>query len=154
VWEDSQLLRQIYEYDMIDPNNSLDRRFEPRTNPGYLPIEVTFTLHGVSGFKVGDMIHFTDLPHVYRQKIFTVMNVTQVIDGDIWKTTVTTACRNLPAPGSSPAGIPSPPSPTPNPFPGNTEGQRTPPPAPSPGQITEPGNYWPPGQEPDGYSTD
>jgi hypothetical protein len=149
VWEDSQLLRQIYEYDMIDPNNSLDRRFEPRTNPGYLPIEVTFTLHGVSGFKVGDMIHFTDLPHVYRQKIFTVMNVTQVIDGDIWKTTVTTACRNLPAPGSSPAGIPSPPSPTPNPFPGNTEGQGTPPPAPSPGQITETGNYWPPGQEPD-----
>jgi hypothetical protein len=149
VWEDSQLLRQVYEYDMIDPTNLNDRRFEPRKNPGYLPIEVTFTLHGVSGFKVGDMIHFVDLPHVYREKIFTVMNVTQVIDGDMWKTTVTTACRNLPAPGSSPIGIPAPPLPTPNPLPGNTEGQGTPPPSPSPGQITETGNYWPPGQEPD-----
>jgi hypothetical protein len=154
VWEDSQLLRQVYEYDMIDPNNFANRRFEPRNNPGYLPIEVTITLHGVSGFKVGDMIHFRDLPHVYREKIFTVMNVTQTLDGDLWKTIVTTACRNIPAPGSDPLPTPNSPTPTPNPFPGNTEGQGTHSPEPSPGQITEPGNYWPPGQEPEGYGTD
>jgi hypothetical protein len=99
AWEDSQLLRQVYEFDMRDPDDTRIKRFEPRTNPGYLPIEVEFTIHGISGFKVGDMIHFKDLPHVYREKIFTVMNVAQVIDGDIWKTTVTTACRNLVAPG-------------------------------------------------------
>ena len=101
AWEDPQLLRQVYEFDMRDPDDTRVKRFEPRTNPGYLPIEVEFMIHGISGFKVGDMIHFKDLPHVYREKIFTVMNVAQVIDGDMWKTTVTTACRNLVAPGYS-----------------------------------------------------
>jgi hypothetical protein len=146
-WEDSQLLRQVYEYDMKSGTNN---RFEPKTNPGYLPIEVEFTIHGISGFKVGDMIHFTDLPHVYRNKIFTVMNVTQVIDGDIWKTTVTTACRNLDVGETYLEPTPLPGTPGSNQDPqGNQQGQPTPtPPAPS-GQITDPGNiYWPPGQEP------
>jgi hypothetical protein len=152
VWEDPQLLRQVYEYDMIDPDNLLNIRFEPRTNPGYLPIEVTFTILGVSGFKVGDMIHFKDLPHIYREKIFTVMSVNQNIDGDLWKTTVTTACRNIPAPGFE---LPTPAEPAPSPFPGNTEGQATPPPPPTPGDrdLSDPanyntGDYWPPGEEP------
>lgn len=115
-WEDSQLLRQVYEYDM---KSFTDRRFEAKTNPGYLPIEVEFTIHGVSGLKVGDMINFNDLPHVYRKKIFTVQNVKQILDGDMWKTTVTTACRPLevnqkfaiapsytePLPGSDPNDI-------------------------------------------------
>jgi len=161
IWEDSQLLRQIYEYDMIDPDNSLNRKFEARTNPGYLPIEVEFTLHGVSGFKVGDMIHFRDLPHVYREKIFTVMDVKQIIDGDIWKTTATTACRNINVDGSN---LPLPPAPLP-PLPGqpgstqdsqgNQQGQPTPAPTPTSGnrdlrepENYTPGTYWPPGQEP------
>lgn len=109
VWEDSQLLRQVYEFDMINPNNSADIRFEAKRNPGFLPIEITFTLHGVSGFKVGDMIHFRDLPHVYRTKIFTVMNISNSIEGDIWKTIITAACRNLPAPGYSSTPPPPPP---------------------------------------------
>ena len=162
VWEDSQLLRQVYEYDMIDPNNSTFKRFEPRTNPGYLPIEVEFTLHGVSGFKVGDMIHFVDLPHVYREKVFTVMNVTQILDGDIWKTTVNTACRNIPVPGAGPLPTPGP---EPTPLPGtpgsiedregNRQGQGGSGTPPTPGdrdlrepENYEPGTYWPPGQEP------
>jgi hypothetical protein len=91
-WEDSQLLRQVYEYDM---KSGSDRRFEAKTNPGFLPIEVEFTIHGVSGLKVGDMINFNDLPHVYRKKIFTVQNIKQILDGDMWKTIVTTACRPL-----------------------------------------------------------
>ena len=134
------------------------RRFEPKTNPGYLPIEVEFTIHGVSGFKVGDMLHFTDLPHVYKSKVFTVMNVTQVLDGDIWKTNVTAACRNIDIDQIGATSTPLPPLPgTPGSIydrEGNRQGQPgagTPPP---PGQITDPGGYWPPGQEPDWASGD
>lgn len=154
-WEDSQLLRQVYEYDMKDGSN---RRFEAKTNPGYLPVELEFTIHGVSGIKVGDMINFNDLPHVYRKKIFTVMNVTQTLDGDMWKTTVTTACRNLEL--NQTFNLQTPPSPTPsgggvNDGQGNQQGQPTPTPGPTPGgrdlrepENYTPGDYWPPGQEP------
>ena len=164
IWEDSQLLRQVYEYDMVNPTDSLDRKFEPRTNPGYLPIQVTFTIHGVSGFKVGDMIHFKDLPHVYRNKIFTVMEISHTLDGDIWKTTIMAACRNMEIDGGEISLPPSPPPP-PTPLPGtpgsnqdpqgNRQGQQTPPSPPSPGnrdfrepENYTPGTYWPPGQEP------
>ena len=95
IWEDSQLLRQIYEYDLTPSMKPSDVQKELKKTPGYLPVEANFTIHGVSGLKVGDLIHFKDVPHVYRTKLFTVFEVEQTINDDIWQTSVVTKLRNI-----------------------------------------------------------
>jgi hypothetical protein len=95
IWEDSQLLRQIYEYDLTPSKKPIDVQKELKKTPGYLPVEANFTIHGVSGLKVGDLIHFKDVPHVYRTKLFTVFEVEQTINDDIWQTSVVTKLRNI-----------------------------------------------------------
>jgi hypothetical protein len=99
IWQDPELLRSFYEYDM-NPNPSQIDSYEILQNylkksAGYLPIEVNFTIHGVSGIKVGDMIHFIDLPYVYKTKLFTVLRVEQSVTDDMWTTTVDAFCRNI-----------------------------------------------------------
>lgn len=95
IWEDSQLLRQIYEYDLNPTNNYSLLHQSLKKNPGYLPVEVTFTIHGVSGLKVGDLIHFKDLPHIYRSKLFSIFEVEQTVNDDLWQTTATAKLRNI-----------------------------------------------------------
>lgn len=95
IWEDSQLLRQIYEYDLNPFNNYSLLHQSLKKNPGYLPVEVTFTIHGVSGLKVGDLIHFKDLPHIYRSKLFSIFEVEQTVNDDLWQTTATAKLRNI-----------------------------------------------------------
>jgi hypothetical protein len=95
TWADSQLLRQIYEYDLNPTNAKLGAEKSAAKNPGYLPIEVTFKIHGVSGIKVGDVLRITDLPHVYRRKMLQVFNVSNTIDDDLWTTEVTAKLRNV-----------------------------------------------------------
>lgn len=95
IWEDSQLLRQIYEYDLNPLNNYSLLHQSLKKNPGYLPVEVTFTIHGVSGLKVGDLIHFKDLPHIYRAKLFSIFEVEQTVNDDLWQTTATAKLRNI-----------------------------------------------------------
>lgn len=95
TWADSQLLRQIYEYDLNPANTKIGFEKSAAKNPGYLPIEVTFKIHGVSGIKVGDVLRITDLPHVYRRKMLQVFNVSNTIDDDLWTTEVTAKLRNV-----------------------------------------------------------
>lgn len=95
IWNDSQLLRQVYEYD-LNPQKlpgGLDKSL--KKNPGYLPIEVTFKIHGVSGIKVGDVLRIIDLPHTYKRKLLQVFNVSNTIDDDLWTTEVTAKLRNI-----------------------------------------------------------
>jgi hypothetical protein len=94
VWEDTQLLRQVYEYDLTG-GNLITFNEGANKNPGFLPIEVNFTIHGVSGIKVGDMLHFVDLPRVYRTKIFSVFDVEHSINDDMWQTSVVAKLRNI-----------------------------------------------------------
>jgi hypothetical protein len=94
IWEDTQLLRQIYEYDLTG-GNLITFNEGANKNPGFLPIEVNFTIHGVSGIKVGDMLHFVDLPRVYRTKIFSVFDVEHSINDDMWQTSVVAKLRNI-----------------------------------------------------------
>jgi hypothetical protein len=94
IWEDTQLLRQIYEYDLTGGNTKTFNEGANK-NPGFLPIEVNFTIHGVSGIKVGDMLHFVDLPRVYRTKIFSVFDVEHSINDDMWQTSVVAKLRNI-----------------------------------------------------------
>ena len=94
IWEDTQLLRQIYEYDLTG-GNTITFNNGANKNPGFLPVEVNFTIHGVSGVKVGDMLHFVDLPRVYRTKIFSVFDVEHNINDDMWQTSVVAKLRNI-----------------------------------------------------------
>ena len=94
VWQDTQLLRQIYEYDLRG-GGTIDYKVGASKNPGFLPIEVTFTIHGVSGIKVGDMLHFIDLPAIYRSKLFSVFDVEQTLNDDMWQTTVVAKLRPI-----------------------------------------------------------
>ena len=94
VWQDTQLLRQIYEYDLRG-GGIIDYKIGASKNPGYLPIEVTFTIHGVSGIKVGDMLHFKDLPAIYRSKLFSVFDVEHTLNDDMWQTTVVSKLRPI-----------------------------------------------------------
>jgi hypothetical protein len=93
IWEDTQLLRQVYEYDLTGNNATFNTG--ANKNPGFLPIEVNFVIHGVSGIKVGDMLHFVDLPRVYRTKVFSVFDIEQNINDDMWQTTVVAKLRNI-----------------------------------------------------------
>ena len=94
IWEDTQLLRQVYEYDLTG-GNTITFNDGANKNPGFLPVEVNFTIHGVSGVKVGDMLHFVDLPRVYRTKIFSVFDVEHNINDDMWQTSVVAKLRNI-----------------------------------------------------------
>jgi len=95
IWQDSELLRSFYEYDISPTGDALSIQTYLKKSAGYLPIEVSFTIHGVSGIKVGDMIHFRDLPHVYKLKLFTVLRVEQSVSDDMWTTRVDAFCRNM-----------------------------------------------------------
>lgn len=94
VWEDTQLLRQIYEYDLTN-QNLVSFNFGAAKNPGYLPVEVNFTIHGVSGLKIGDLLHFVDLPWQYRTKLFTVFQVEHSVNDDMWQTNVMAKLRPI-----------------------------------------------------------
>lgn len=95
TWNDTQLLRQIYEYDLNPSVKVGARDIKIKKNPGFLPIEVTFKVHGVSGIKIGDTLRIVDLPHVYKRKLLQVFNVEQSVDDDMWTTNVVAKVRNV-----------------------------------------------------------
>jgi hypothetical protein len=54
-----------------------------------LPIELSLTMHGVSGIKRGDKISIDSLPDQYRNGgFFQVTAITQTLSDDYWTTTV------------------------------------------------------------------
>jgi hypothetical protein len=59
-----------------------------------LPIKFDFTIHGVSGLKVGDVFKIDDLPKKYRTKIFQIMQINHSLDDNGWFTQVESQIRN------------------------------------------------------------
>tara|TARA_B110000503_G_scaffold10691_1_gene14593 strand:- start:866 stop:3100 length:2235 start_codon:yes stop_codon:yes gene_type:complete len=59
-----------------------------------MPINFSFTIHGVSGIRRGDMFKVNGIPKMYQKGFFQVLSVKQVIDGMMWKTEVTGGYRN------------------------------------------------------------
>jgi len=98
AWNDSQLLKKIQllnegflsggEQGTIYPG-------EFQTNVPLLPIKFNFTIHGVSGIKVGDTFNITDLPTRYKDKVFQVVQVSHDIAQNIWTTKVEGQLRDL-----------------------------------------------------------
>jgi hypothetical protein len=69
-----------------------------------LPIDATFTIDGVNGFRFGNVVDINYLPLRYQRKgiEFIVTKVEDTVQGSEWLTTVTLQCRvasstNLPA---------------------------------------------------------
>lgn len=65
-----------------------------RNNSIILPIKFDFTIHGVSGLKVGDVFKIDDLPKKYRTKIFQIMRINHSLDDNGWFTQVESQIRN------------------------------------------------------------
>ena len=64
-------------------------------NVPLLPIKFNFTIHGVSGIRVGDTFHIVDLPTKYKNKVFQVTNVSHSIEQNLWSTKIEASLRNL-----------------------------------------------------------
>lgn len=93
-WNDTYLLKK---YEMYDRNLCLESNKsggDYTTNPVLLPIKFSFTIHGVSGIKVGDIFAVSDLPKKYANKIFQVTQVEHQVS-DIWTTQVQAQLRNI-----------------------------------------------------------
>jgi hypothetical protein len=59
-----------------------------------LPIFFNFTIHGVSGLKVGDVFKIQDLPKKYSDRIFQIMRINHTLDSNGWFTQVESQIRN------------------------------------------------------------
>jgi hypothetical protein len=59
-----------------------------------LPIEFTFTIHGISGIKRGDKFGVIGIPKKYDGGFFQVLGVKHTIQGMEWTTEVTGGYRN------------------------------------------------------------
>lgn len=91
AWSDPSLLKKVqrYDEDTIVESGGLN------LNVPLLPIKFTFTIHGVSGLRVGDTFNVKDLPLKYKTKVFQVVEVGHTISQNIWTTQVTGQLRNL-----------------------------------------------------------
>ena len=58
-----------------------------------MPINFSFTIHGISGIKRGDMFKVRGIPTQYTNGFFQVLSVKHVLDGMVWKTEVTGGFR-------------------------------------------------------------
>lgn len=65
------------------------------SNVPLLPIRFSFTIHGVSGIRVGDTFSISDLPAKYKNKTFQVSNVAHEIAQNLWSTKIEGQMRNL-----------------------------------------------------------
>lgn len=53
-----------------------------------MPIEFSFSVHGISGIKRGDKFKVVGLPKIYENGFFQVTSVKQIIEGTTWRTEV------------------------------------------------------------------
>lgn len=92
TYDDPLLLKQ---FELSDFKKSKkDGADSHSLNPVLLPIKFNFTIHGVSGLKVGDIFSVTDLPNKYANRIFQITQVEHEI-GDIWTTSIESQMRNV-----------------------------------------------------------
>jgi hypothetical protein len=58
-----------------------------------MPINFSFSIHGISGIKRGDRFKVDGIPEKYKGGFFQVLSVKHTIDGMVWKTEVTGGFR-------------------------------------------------------------
>ena len=92
TYDDVVLLKQFETSDF--KNTKSKGGGDHALNPVLLPIKFNFTIHGVSGLKVGDIFTVTDLPSKYANRVFQITQVEHEI-ADIWTTKVESQMRNI-----------------------------------------------------------
>ena len=93
-WDDPSILKKIQLLNegtivLNSPGN------QGQSNVPILPIKFNFTIHGISGIRVGDTFSITDLPTKYRDRVFQVTQVSQEIQQNIWTTGIEGSMRNM-----------------------------------------------------------
>lgn len=93
TWDDKAALKSV---ELIDRglkkgvNGEVDKEYTNRVNPIPGLAKVQFTIQGLSGFKVGDMIQFEGIPLKYGPPSFyQVVKTSQSISGTSWSTDIT-----------------------------------------------------------------
>ena len=89
AYNDTELLKNVSDFNQGIIGAQFPDDDERGNNAIVLPIKFNFTIHGISGIKVGDCFNITDLPGEYKKKIFTVTQVEHNIEQSIWKTNIT-----------------------------------------------------------------
>jgi hypothetical protein len=96
AWDDTNLLKTIQRFDdgyiQTDAQANQERT---KDNLPLLPIKFDFTVHGVSGIRVGDTFNIKDLPLQYKDFIFQVTQVEHEIAQNIWTTKVNGQLRMM-----------------------------------------------------------
>ena len=94
AWNDTTVLKKVQ---ML--NEGLIKGIGVNTisqlNIPLLPIKFNFTIHGVSGIRVGDTFSIIDLPTKYKNKVFQVTQVEHDIAQNIWTTKIEGSMRNM-----------------------------------------------------------
>jgi hypothetical protein len=94
TFADTNLLTQMREFDFCKDNKFETQSENEKKNPGLLPISMNFTIHGVSGLKVGDIFCVIDLPSPYNTKIFQIFHVEHTVSDGMWSTQIEAKLRN------------------------------------------------------------
>ena len=84
VWEDSAFLSRLMGATQETPGEA---------NGVILPIKFNFTIHGVSGLRIGDCFRIIDIPK-YSTKQFQIMQIEHAVDDSNWVTKVQAQIRN------------------------------------------------------------
>ena len=99
AWADSNVLKKLQQLNEgtcnIDGLLSESAGTTSTLNVPLLPIKFNFTIHGVSGIRVGDTFSILDLPTKYKNKVFQVVNVAHSIEQNLWSTKIEGQLRNL-----------------------------------------------------------
>ena len=71
-----------------------DEKINKKNTSPLMPINFTFTIHGLSGIRRGDMFKVDGIPTIYDNGFFQVISVKHTVQGMNWKTEVTGGYRN------------------------------------------------------------
>jgi len=88
AFSDTELLKNVEVFNKGIIDGKFQEENQKSKDAIALPVKFNFTIHGVSGIKVGDTFNIPDLPGVYKKKIFTVTQIEHNIEQTIWKTSV------------------------------------------------------------------
>ena len=95
AWNDSNVLKkvQLMNEGLLSGGTSTLSQL----NVPLLPIKFNFTIHGISGIRVGDTFNIIDLPGKYKTKVFQVTQVAHDIAQNLWSTKIEGSMRNMDA---------------------------------------------------------
>ena len=95
AWNDSAVLKKVQL--MNEGQLGSQTSTIGQLNVPLLPIKFNFTIHGVSGIRVGDTFNIIDLPGKYKTKVFQVTQVEHDIAQNLWSTKIEGSMRNMDA---------------------------------------------------------